>query len=64
MSITDIERAIEQLSPQELQAFRAWFAHRDAADWDRQFEADVAEGKLDAIAEEAIHEMRGRPTSR
>ena len=63
MSITDIERAIEQLSPEELQAFRTWFAERDAADWDRQFEGDAAAGKLDSLAEEAIRELReGRCT--
>jgi hypothetical protein len=63
MSITEIERAVEQLSPQELQTFRAWFAERDASAWDRQIEADVAAGKLDALADEAIRELReGRCT--
>jgi len=63
MSITEIERAIEKLSPEELQALRAWFAERDAAEWDQQFEADVAAGKLDALAEEAVRELReGRCT--
>ncbi len=62
-SIAEIERAIEQLSPKELQALRAWFAERDAADWDHQIETDVAAGKLDALAEEALRELReGRCT--
>lgn len=62
-TMADIERAIEQLSPEELQALRAWFAERDAAQWDRQFESDVAAGKLDTLAEEAIRELRqGRCT--
>jgi len=56
-NIVDIERAIERLSPEELKVFRAWFAERDAADWDRQFERDVTSGKLDGIAEEALKEF-------
>jgi hypothetical protein len=62
-TVADIERAIEQLSPEELLVFRAWFVERDAAEWDQQFEADVAAGKLDALAEQAIGELRaGRCT--
>ena len=43
-TVAEIERAVEQLSPEELVAFRAWFSERDAAEWDRQFEADVVAG--------------------
>ena len=53
-TLTDIEQAIEQLPPEEFQAQRAWFIARDAAEWDRQFEADVAAGKLDGMVAEAI----------
>jgi hypothetical protein len=62
-NIAEIERAIEQLSPEEMQALRAWFAERDAVHWDRQFEADVAAGKLDALAQQALGELgQGRCT--
>jgi hypothetical protein len=62
-TIAEIERAIEQLSPEEMKSLLAWLAERDAALWDRQFEADVASGKLDALAEQAIGEHRdGRCT--
>lgn len=57
-TISDIERAVEQLSPQESSAFRAWFAERDAVDWDRQMEADVAAGRLDALGEQALKDLR------
>ena len=57
-TVTDIERAIEKLSPQDLQSFRPWFAEHDAAEWDRQFEMDVAAGKLNALADEALRESR------
>ena len=52
-TLTDIERAVEQLSPHDLTAFRAWFAARDAMEWDRQLEADVAAGRLDVLGQEA-----------
>jgi hypothetical protein len=62
-TITDIERAIEQLPPDELSRFRAWFAAFDAERWDRQFEADVTAGRLDQLADEAITDLRnGRCT--
>jgi hypothetical protein len=56
-TVLDVERAIERMSPEELRAFRAWFAERDAAEWDRQFEGDVAGGKLDALADEALKDL-------
>jgi hypothetical protein len=58
-TVIDIERAVERLSPSELKAFRQWFAEHDAAEWDRQFELDVAAGRLDALGEKALGELRG-----
>jgi hypothetical protein len=52
--IEAIEEQIEKLSPNELAAFRRWYASFDAETWDRQFEADVKAGKLDAFAEKAL----------
>jgi hypothetical protein len=37
---------------------RAWFATFDAAAWDRQFEQDVTEGRLDHLADEALKDLR------
>ncbi|MFB2936180.1 hypothetical protein ACE1B6_13080 [Aerosakkonemataceae cyanobacterium BLCC-F154] len=62
-NLEDIEQAIKQLSPEELAAFRTWFAEFDAKVWDQKFEADVAAGKLDALAEKALKHLReGRCT--
>lgn len=62
-TLQDIEQAIKQLSPEELAAFRNWFAEFDAEVWDQKFEADVAAGKLDALAEKALNHLReGRCT--
>ena len=49
-----IEEQIEKLSPDELAAFRRWYAAFDAESWDRQFEAVVKAGKLDVFAEKAL----------
>jgi hypothetical protein len=62
-SVPEIERAIQQLPPAELAKFREWFAQFDATRWDRQFEADVAAGRLDALADEALDDHhKGRST--
>jgi hypothetical protein len=64
-SVNEIEEAVLRLTPAELEAFRAWFAEFDAAAWDRQMEDDVAAGRLDALADEAIEDLRaGRCTDR
>ena len=49
-----IGRQIEQLSREELARLREWFAQFDAAAWDRQSEADVQAGRLDALTERAL----------
>ena len=49
-----IEQEIEKLSPDELASFRQWYAAFDAEAWDRQYEADVKAGKLDALADTAL----------
>ncbi|MCI0460626.1 MAG: hypothetical protein L0Z62_27035 [Gemmataceae bacterium] len=57
-TIQEIERAVRQLPPADLVAFRAWFLEFDAQLWDEQLERDVAAGKLDALAEEALRDLR------
>jgi hypothetical protein len=49
-----IEQQIQDLSTEELARLREWFAAFDAEAWDRQFEADVHAGKLDALGEKAL----------
>lgn len=62
-SLQEIESAISKLSANELAAFRVWFAEFDAEIWDRQFEEDVAAGRLDKLAERALQHLReGRCT--
>ena len=54
----DIEAAVRQLTRTELAAFRDWFMRLDGQTWDRQFAQDVAAGRLDARADEALGELR------
>jgi hypothetical protein len=68
--VEQIEGQIKDLTSEELQSLRAWFAEYDAQIWDRQFDADVRAGKLDRLAEDAlrehavIHRAAQRDTSR
>jgi hypothetical protein len=56
--ISEIERAVEVLPPDDLARFREWFAGFDAARWDRQWEEDVAAGRLDGLAADALAELK------
>ncbi|MDP1546823.1 MAG: hypothetical protein Q8L87_12430 [Anaerolineales bacterium] len=58
MSITEIEQAITQLSPQDYSRLREWFEEFDAQEWDEQIERDALSGKLDKLAEQAISDYR------
>jgi hypothetical protein len=56
--IVEIEQALQQLSAEELALFRQWYAEFDERQWDQQLEADVAAGRLDDLAEEALRDLR------
>ncbi|HEV2176321.1 MAG TPA: hypothetical protein VGW33_03845 [Terriglobia bacterium] len=61
--VDGIEDQVKELSPEELTAFREWFAEFDAEAWDRQFEADVKAGRLNGLAERALGDhAAGRST--
>lgn len=57
-SIDQAEKAVRDLTPEELAEFRRWFLEFDAAVWDVRYQADVSAGRLDAVAEEAISDLR------
>lgn len=56
-NLDEIEHAVSGLSPADLSRFREWFFEFDAEVWDRQFEKDVAAGRLDALADEALADL-------
>lgn len=57
-TVPEIERAIQELPPKELARFRDWFAEFDAGQWDKQIEEDVAKGRLDQLADEALDDLK------
>lgn len=54
LTLEQIESAILQLPPDELQQLVEWLADLDYQRWDKQLEKDIADGKLEALAQEAI----------
>src|SRR5262245_14268216 len=62
--VESIEKEIEKLSSEELAKFRNWYAAFDAEVWDRQFEADVNAGKLDALADKALRDHSSGKTTK
>ncbi len=56
--LEDIEKAVAQLAPRELDRFRAWFEAFQAARFDEKIERDAASGKLDRPAEAAVDDFR------
>ena len=58
-TVQDISEAVGKLRAEDLAAFRAWFAEFDSDRWDREFDEDVAAGRLDDLAEEALRDLRG-----
>lgn len=54
LTLKQIEAAILQLSPDEFRQLSEWFFELDNQHWDQQLEKDVADGKLENLAQEAI----------
>lgn len=54
LTLDQIEAAILKLPPDEYQQFLEWFLDLDDQRWDKQLEKDIADGKLDDLAKEAI----------
>jgi hypothetical protein len=57
-TVDQIEAAILQLSPEDFRQLSEWLAELSLKRWDEQLERDVAAGKLDALAEEAIADFK------
>jgi hypothetical protein len=53
-TIEQITAAVKRLPKKDLARFRKWFAEYDAVVWDQELEQDVAAGRLDALAREAL----------
>lgn len=62
-TLEQIEAAILTLPAEEFQRLRQWLFDIDYQRWDEQLEKDIEDGKLDALAEEAIAEFKLKPVS-
>lgn len=54
-TVQEIEAAISKLSETDFAELRGWI-------WERDIENDAVSGKLDHVAEEALHEHRSGKT--
>jgi hypothetical protein len=62
-TIQEIEAAISQLSEGDRAKLRDWLANLDQDEWDKQIADDEAAGRLNALADEALKDLReGRCT--
>ena len=57
-TLEDIEKAVAELSHDQLARFRAWFEEFEAARFDQKIGRDAAAGKLDRLAEQALSDFR------
>jgi hypothetical protein len=57
-NLEQIEAAILTLPSNEFQQLKQWFFDLDYQHWDEQLEEDIADGKLEALAKEAIAEFK------
>ena len=64
MTIEQIERAVENLSTQELFSFSGWFEVYLESKWDKQLEEDILAGRLDQAGARADQDFEaGRCTA-
>ena len=61
-TVAEITGAVRRLPKRDLAKFRKWFGEYDAAAWDTKFEQDVAAGRLDGLAREALRDDRAGRT--
>jgi hypothetical protein len=58
MNLKELKQAIGQLSEQDFKTFEDWFDTYRAETWDKQLKADVRDGKLNKLAEQALSDFR------
>ncbi len=57
-----LAQEIEELTSEELSAFRRWFLEYDAAAWDEQIKRDAAASRLDKLAAKALADRKAGRT--
>ena len=56
--VQEITEQLRALSGAELRELRAWLDEYEDRIWDEQFEAEIAAGKWDELAEKALRDHR------
>jgi hypothetical protein len=56
--VEQIEKAIQELSTEDLARLRAWFDEFEARAFDERIERDAESGKLDKLAADALAEHK------
>lgn len=62
--VEELEKEVQQLSPDQLRQFRAWYEEFDSDKWDEQIEEDARSGKLDDIASQALQDHKAQKTKK
>ncbi len=58
LTAREVIESIKKLPPSELKTLLNWIEEFEEELWDREFERDVKEGKLEALAQKAIKDFR------
>lgn len=53
MSVQELEKAVSQLSVEELDEFAQWFTDYHQEEWDKQIAEDSKSGRLDKLIQQA-----------
>lgn len=62
MTLNELEDQVAKLPPEQFEKFRRWFHEFENRQWDRQIDEDVASGRIDDLANEAIAAHRNKLT--
>ena len=57
-TVVEIEKALQTLPVEEAWKVAGWLQHYLDERWDQQIDSDVAAGRLDKLADKAIHDYR------
>jgi hypothetical protein len=59
MSVSDLKKEVDALTPHELAELSAYIAHRDFSQWDSEIDRDFSEGgRLREVLEEVRADVR------
>ena len=58
LKLEQIETAILALSAKDFEALKQWLADLDYDHWEQKIEQDIANGRLEALAQEALAEFQ------